>query len=278
MAEHEITGPSTEVVLALRDVHKAFDDHSVLRGINLELHQHEVLTLLGASGSGKSLLLKTIVGLVEIDRGEILVGGEPVTTMDPAQIVALRQRVGIVFQSSALFDARSVGDNVAYGLEARGLEAPPPDEVAERVAWALALVGLRGTEALMPAELSGGMVRRVGIARTIALRPEVILYDDPTAGLDPINATRVARVIVRLRDALGVTSLVVTHDLRSAFAISDRLAFLHEGRIIADASVAAMRASTDPVVRDFLTGRQEGGSPARVGLPPGPPPTPRDPE
>jgi phospholipid/cholesterol/gamma-HCH transport system ATP-binding protein len=247
-----------EVVIALRDVHKAFDGHAVLRGVNLEVHRGEVLTLLGPSGSGKSVLLKTLIGLVPIDRGEIVVDGEVVSAMDAAQVLALRQRVGMVFQSSALFDARTVGENVAYGLEARGRDAPPAEEIAARVAWALRLVGLAGTEDLTPAQLSGGMVRRVGIARTIALRPSVILYDDPTAGLDPINTTRVARVIARLRSALGVTTVVVTHDLRTAFAISDRLAFLNEGRIIADASVAAMRDSRDPVVHDFLAGRLAG--------------------
>jgi len=249
---------SDEVVIALRDVHKAFGDNAVLRGINLEVHRGEVLTLLGPSGSGKSVLLKTIIGLMPVDRGEIVVDGEVVAAMKPARLFALRQRVGMVFQSSALFDARTVAENVAYGLEARGSDAPSAAEISERVTWALGLVGLPGIEDLTPAQLSGGMVRRVGIARTIVLRPSVILYDDPTAGLDPVNTTRVARVIARLGSALGLTSVVVTHDLRTAFAISDRLAFLYEGRILADASVAAMRANPNPVLHDFLTGRLAG--------------------
>jgi phospholipid/cholesterol/gamma-HCH transport system ATP-binding protein len=245
---------SAPVILRLRDVSKRFGDVEVLRSLDLDVRRGEILTLLGASGSGKSVLLKLIMRLLPLDRGEIVFDGAHVERMDTDALTAYRRRVGMVFQGGALFDSMTVAENLAYGPSALGRRVMSHDTVRSRVAWALAAVGMSETGDLKPEELSGGMRKRVSIARTIALKPEVILYDEPTTGLDPINAGRIGKLIVQLRKQLGVTSVIVTHDLQVAFKISDRLALLHDGHIAAVGSVAAVRASLDPVVKGFLGG------------------------
>lgn len=242
-------------LFALSEVFKTFGETELFRGLNLEIAKGSVVTLLGASGSGKSVLLKMLNGLLRPDRGAVLFEGQHVETMKLKALETLRVRVGMVFQGAALFDSMTVTDNVAYGLRELSFVGMNQAEVDARVLWALAVVGLKDTGSLMPAELSGGMRKRAGIARAIALKPEVILYDDPTAGLDPINAGRIARMIALLRQRSGITSILATNDLRTAFAVSDTLALLHEGMVEQSGPVAHMRASTNPIVRDFLSGR-----------------------
>lgn len=225
------------------------------RGLNLEVYKGEALTIMGGSGVGKSVMLKMLIGLLPVDSGEIIFDGERVNEMTPQQLQRLRQRVGMVFQGAALFDSITVGDNVAYGLREHYARTMSEQEIRERVAWALASVGLPGIEWMRPADLSGGMRKRVGVARTIALRPEVILYDEPTTGLDPINTARINQLILRLKRQLNITSIVVTHDMSTAFTVSDRLAFVHKGVIAEVGTREQIRNSPNPLLQDFIQGR-----------------------
>jgi phospholipid/cholesterol/gamma-HCH transport system ATP-binding protein len=212
------------------------------------------MVIIGFSGSGKSVALKHVVGLLHPDAGDVIVDGRAVSALDRAGLTALRRDIGFVFQFAALFDSMTVADNVALGLMRRGLS---DEELAERVAEALALVDLTGIDAKLPAELSGGMRKRVGIARAIALRPRYLLYDEPTTGLDPVTAAVMDRLMVRTRAHLGVTGIVVTHDMRSAYAVGDRIAMLYEGRVRQVGTVPEIQATGDPVVRQFIEGRPE---------------------
>jgi phospholipid/cholesterol/gamma-HCH transport system ATP-binding protein len=212
----------------------------------------QTLVLLGYSGSGKSVALKHIVGLLEPDAGQVAVDGQVVHDLDRDALAALRARIGYVFQFAALLDSMTVYDNVALGLRSRGL--PEPD-VRQRVALALGLVGLPETGDHFPAELSGGMRKRVGVARAIALEPSYILYDEPTTGLDPVTSAVIDELILQTHDTLGITGLIVTHDLRSAFHVADRIAMLYEGRVRQVGTVDEIRATDDPVVRQFIEGR-----------------------
>lgn len=239
-------------MIAFEDVHKAFGQHEVLRGFTLEVPEGETTVIIGGSGSGKSVALKHIVGLLTPDRGRVLVDGQDVATLEREELAALRSRIGYVFQFAALFDSMTVADNIRLGLARRGLS---PEEVEDRVGRSLALVELAGLEQKFPSELSGGMRKRVGIARAIALRPRYILYDEPTTGLDPVTSAMMDELMIRARQESGVTSVVVTHDMRSAFAVGDRIAMLHEGRVRMAGSVAEVRDTSDPVVRDFIEGR-----------------------
>jgi phospholipid/cholesterol/gamma-HCH transport system ATP-binding protein len=210
---------------------------------------------MGGSGVGKSVLLKLLIGLLRPDSGSILFKGQEITAMSGAESAGLRQQIGMLFQGAALFDSVSVGDNVAYGLREHFYKTMSAAEIQERVAWALSLVGLPGIEDMRPGDLSGGMKKRVGLARAIAVRPEVVLYDEPTTGLDPINTTRINHLITGLKRAVSITSIVVTHDMASAFTISDRLAMVHRGRIIATGTPDEFNKMTDPRVADFIHGR-----------------------
>ena len=194
------------------------------------------------------------MGLLHPDAGDVIVDGQAVSTLDRDALTALRRGIGYVFQFAALFDSMTVAENVAMGLRRRGLS---DEEIEDRVREALALVDLSGTEERLPAELSGGMRKRVGIARAIALRPRYILYDEPTTGLDPVTAAVMDRLMVRAREHLGVTGVVVTHDMRSAYSVGDRVAMLYEGRIRQVGTVAEIQATEDPVVRQFIEGRPE---------------------
>ncbi len=234
------------------DLAKAFDDRPVLTGLTLDVRDGETMVIIGYSGTGKSVALKLVVGLLQPDAGDVLVDGRGVSGLGRDGLRQLRREIGFVFQFAALFDSMIVAENVALGLTRRGLSE---EQVDERVAEALALVDLTGTGGRMPAELSGGMRKRVGIARAIALRPRYVLYDEPTTGLDPVTAAVIDRLLVRARQQLGVTSVVVTHDLRSAYTVGDRIAMLYEGRIRQVGTVAEIQASEDPVVRQFIEGR-----------------------
>ena len=241
-------------MIEFQDVHKAFEDQAVLRGLSLEIRDAETVVIIGYSGTGKSVALKHIVGLLHPDAGDVIVDGRAVSTLDRDGMTALREGIGYVFQFAALFDSLTVAENLALGLRRRGLG---DDEIEERVREALALVDLSGTEDRMPAELSGGMRKRVGIARAIALRPRYILYDEPTTGLDPVTSAVIDRLMVRTREHTGVTGVVVTHDMRSAYTVGDRIAMLYEGRIRQVGSVEEIQQTEDPVVRQFIEGRPE---------------------
>ncbi len=243
-------------MIEFRGVSKRFGDKVVLDDFSLAIPEGETTVLLGYSGTGKSVALKHIVGLIEPDAGDVLVDGELVNRLEYDELMLLRARIGYVFQFAALFDSLSVGENLALGLRRRGLREA---EVEARVAESLRLVELEGAEERYPVELSGGMRKRVGIARAIALRPRYILYDEPTTGLDPVTTAAMDDLMVRARRELGATSVVVTHDIRSAFAVADRIAFLHQGRIRRVGSTAEFRETTDPLVREFLEGRPAAG-------------------
>ena len=238
-------------MIQLDGLTKSFGPKRVLDGVTLEVPDGENTVIIGYSGSGKSVTLKCIVGLIEPDGGQVVIDGVVVQEMSREELAELRGRIGYVFQFAALFDSMTVAENIALGLVKRGLD---PDAIAERTAESLNVVELSGTEDKYPAELSGGMRKRVGIARAIALKPRYILYDEPTSGLDPVTSAVIDQLMVRTRD-LGVTGLVVTHDMRSAFCVGDRIAMLHEGRIRQVGTKAELQATTDPVVRQFIEGR-----------------------
>jgi phospholipid/cholesterol/gamma-HCH transport system ATP-binding protein len=243
-------------VILLDRLAKSFGAKRVLRGVTLEVPDGQNTVMIGASGSGKSVTLKLIVGLIEPDAGAVRVDGEVVHEMDRRRLAELRGTIGYVFQFAALFDSMTVAENIRLGLVKRGHDE---GVIRARIEESLAVVELSGVEDKYPAELSGGMRKRVGIARAIALKPRYILYDEPTTGLDPVTSAVMDQLMIRTRD-LGVTGLVVTHDMRSAFSVGDRVAMLHEGAIRQVGTVAEIQATDDPVVRQFIEGRP--GSPA----------------
>jgi len=255
--------------IELRGLRKSFRGKSVLRGIDLVIREGETFTILGGSGSGKSVCLKHMIGLLKPDGGRVVVFGRDITDLREDELVDVRKALSMVFQSAALFDSLSVFENVAYPL--REHRDWPEARIAERVATCLEAVGLPGSEALLPAELSGGMRKRVGVARAIALEPRAILYDEPTTGLDPANQRRIGELIVALQNRLRITSVVVTHELELCFAISNRVALLKDGRIAACGTADEIRRSADPDVVAFLSGSRdphEQGS-ARAPIPTG---------
>ena len=237
----------------VRGLRKAFGRNRVLDGLDLDIFAGEVVTIIGESGSGKSILLKAMMGLIEVDSGTIRFDGEEVTDDTEQQWTQTRRRIGMLFQESALFDSLNVFENVAYALYEQTTMGE--EEITTRVAETLTLVGLSGIEAMAPSDLSGGMRKRVALARAVAVRPEVVFYDEPAEGLDPINVTRVNRLLLGLQKSLNVTSVVVTHNLKAAFAISDRLALIHDGEVAATGEPEAFLDSDDPVVREFIGDR-----------------------
>jgi phospholipid/cholesterol/gamma-HCH transport system ATP-binding protein len=242
-------------IFSIRAVTKSFDDHAVLRGVSFELFPQEILAILGPSGCGKSILLKMMIGLIEPDAGEVLFEGQSVSKMPLAARTELRRRVGMVFQYGALFDSMSVRDNVMYGLREHYAHTLSEKEKEDRVRGALTVVGLAGTEELLPASLSGGMKKRAGVARTIACRPEVVLYDEPTMGLDPINTTRIGQLIRALAREMNITSVMVTHDMKLAFEAADRVIVIDEGTVLGDGTPEFIQHHSDPRVRGFIEGR-----------------------
>ena len=241
--------------IELRDVHRAFGSNEVLRGFSIMAEEGETLVVMGQSGSGKSVMLKHIVGLLVPDRGTVWVDGAEVNRLERKELFELRCKVGYVFQFAALFDSMTIAENVGMGL--RRIQGTTTDQIRERVAECLALVDLEGFESRLPAELSGGQQKRAGIARAIATRPKYLLYDEPTSGLDPVTKAVIDRLILRMRHLVGVTGLVITHDVESAYRVGDRIAMLHEGRCRFVGTPDEVQGTDDPVVKGFIEGRPE---------------------
>ena len=236
-------------LVEIRGLAKHFGDNRVLESVDLDVREGEVITVIGPSGSGKTVLLKCLIGLFRLDGGTLRFQDRELQDLSEPEWTPIRRDIGMSFQEYALFDSMTVGDNVAYGLREQRVAEP---EVQTRISEALEAVGLGGIEHMRPKELSGGMKKRVGLARAMALRPKVMIYDEPTEGLDPINVTRVNRLLLSLRVRFGVTSIVVTHNMASTFAISDRIALLHEGRIAVVGSPDELRRSTDPRLEHYV--------------------------
>lgn len=243
-----------EAVISLRQLNITFGTHTVLDNIDLDVYKGETLAVLGPSGTGKSMVLRSMIGLLEPNGGQIFIQGEDVSGLDEDGWNRLRMKMGMVFQYSALFDFLTVGENVAFGL--RQHTDKSDEEIQGIVTQMLDLVGLPGTQDLYPAELSGGMKKRVGLARAIAVNPEIVLYDEPTAGLDPIMSRNISRLIKKTQEQLHVTSVLVTHDMQSAFYAADRVAMLYEGHIVAIGTAEDMKNSTNPIVKAFIEGRE----------------------
>ena len=240
-------------MIRLDDVYKSFGSKHVLEGFTLEVDEGETMVIIGYSGTGKSVAIKHIVGLLCPDRGSVVVDGLEVPDLSREALYELRARIGYVFQFAALFDSLTVGENVAMAL--RKMRTLTEAQIQDRVRESLALVDLPDTESKYPAELSGGMRKRVGIARAIAKRPKYILYDEPTTGLDPVTSAVIDELMIRMRDRLGVTSVVITHDMRSAYSVGTRIAMLYEGRVRQVGTVEEIRNTDDPVVRQFIEGK-----------------------
>ncbi len=246
-------------MIIFRDLRKGFGSKSVLEGFSLEIKEGETMAIIGYSGSGKSVALKHIVGILTPDSGHVEVDGSVVDDLDAKALRALRSTIGYVFQFSALFDSMTVADNIALGLKRQGLAER---EIIERIEESLALVDLTGTDETYPVELSGGMRKRVGIARAIALRPKYILYDEPTTGLDPVTTAMMDELMIRVREKLGVTGIAVTHDMKSAYKIADRIAMLYHGKVRHVGNIEETQRSHDAVVRQFIEGRPEAAADA----------------
>ena len=244
-----------EPIISFKHVKKAFGPKVIYSDLCCSVYEGETLVVMGGSGVGKSVMIKMLIRLLEADAGSITFDGQEVTTMDRDQLRVLRQRIAMLFQGAALFDSMSVGENVAYALHEHHRTTMSPKQVAERVDWALSLVDLPGIEEMRPADLSGGMKKRVALARSIALRPQVLLYDEPTTGLDPINIARVNHMINGLKRSIKVTSIVVTHDMGTAFDVADRMAMIHRGRVILEGTPDQFKNPSDPYVADFINGR-----------------------
>jgi phospholipid/cholesterol/gamma-HCH transport system ATP-binding protein len=239
-------------MIEVRNLHKRFDEQPVLDGVSFRIENGESVAIIGRSGCGKSVLLKHLIGLLKPDAGDVLIDGENIVPMDERQLLNVRRKFGMVFQGAALFDSMTVVENVAFALRRNALW--PEAEIAQRVARALAVVNLSGTENKNPAELSGGMRKRVGLARAIIYEPQIVLYDEPTTGLDPIVADSIDKLIMRVHRHLKVTTVVVTHDMRTARRVSQRVLMIHDSKIYASGVPDEFFASQDPVVRQFIDG------------------------
>jgi len=243
-------------MIQFEDVHKAFGRNRVLRGCTIDVRDGETLTIIGGSGSGKSVTLKLMLGLLKPDRGRILIDGQNITDMTEEKRSEVQRQFSYVFQGGALFDSMTVGENVAFGLQQLGRRRP--EEIEAIVREKLSVVGLQGIEGLKPSELSGGMRKRVAIARSIAMSPKYLFYDEPTTGLDPIMSDVINDLIIDLHRKLGQTGVVITHDMRSAYKISSRIAMLYEGKIVQADTPENIRNSADPLVKQFVTGSAQG--------------------
>ena len=253
-ASPEAAHRPVEPIIEFRHVQKAFGEKVVYRDLCFQVQPGETLVVMGGSGVGKSVMLKMLIGLLQPDSGSIRFRGKEVTAMGERELRGLRCQIAMLFQGAALFDSLTVGQNVAYALHEHHRDDMTEAQIQERVNWALSLVDMPGIERMSPADLSGGMRKRVGLARAIALKPEVLLYDEPNTGLDPINTARVNHMINGLKRTLNITSIVVTHDMSSAFAVADRMAMVHRGEIIAMGTPEEFRASADARVSDFING------------------------
>ena len=243
-------------MIEIRNLYKSFGGKQILNGMNLTVRRGETKVIIGRSGVGKSVLLKNIVGLIRPDAGSIKVNGIEVTNLEEREYNKIRMEIGLVFQGGALFDSMSVGENVAFVLnEFMNLDKKT---VRDRVADALGLVGLKDVEDMMPSQLSGGMKKRVSLARVLCMEPQIILYDEPTSEVDPITAAAINNLIISLRDKLKVTSIVVTHDMNSAYKVADSIAMFYRGQVIADGKPDDIRNSKHPVVQQFISGQAQG--------------------
>jgi phospholipid/cholesterol/gamma-HCH transport system ATP-binding protein len=243
-------------LIEIRGLSKRFGKKVVLDGLDLTVPRGKNTVVIGGSGTGKSVLIKCVVGLIRPDEGEILIDGEDITRMDEEELVRVRKKVGMLFQAAALFDSMDVGENVGFAL--RRLRKFPEARIRELVEEKLTMVGLWEIQRLMPAELSGGMKKRVGLARAIAAEPDILLYDEPTTGLDPIMADVINDLIIALRERLGVTSITITHDMASAYKVADQIAMLYKGKIIEVGTPDEIRNTGNPVVAQFVQGRAHG--------------------
>lgn len=250
-----VSADSSSPMIAVRSLKKKIGEQEILRGVDLEVRDGETLVLIGRSGGGKTVLLKHMIGLMEPDSGEILIHGQNIVGLNERQLGAIREKVGILFQGGALFDSMTVEDNIAFPLREAGER--DPKVVHSRIAEMLEVTEMEGHKDKMPESLSGGMKKRVGLARAIIRRPSCVLYDEPTAGLDPVVADSINRLIRCLQQRFGITSVVVTHDMKSAFDVADRIAYLHEGRVYFHGTPAELQQSTDALIQDFLLGRSE---------------------
>lgn len=243
-------------MIRINNLHKSFVGNRVLRGVNLEIKEGETITIIGGSGCGKSVLLKHIVGLLRSEVGEIEIDGQEITRLGMEELAEVQKKFGMLFQGAALFDSLTVGENISFGL--RMLTDLDEREIRRIVSEKLSLVGLEGIGQLMPAELSGGMKKRVALARAIATNPKYILYDEPSTGLDPIMADVINNLILDLQEKLNITSIVVTHDMVTAYKVSDRIAMLYQGRIEEIGTPEEIKETKNSVVRQFITGSSEG--------------------
>ncbi len=239
-------------MIEVQDVKKRFGPSQVLQGVTFSVARGEAITIIGRSGGGKSVLLKHLVGLLTPDSGEVRIDGQDIACLNERQLQPIRRKFGMLFQGAALFDSLTVEENVGFVLYREAKQSPK--EIAERVAEVLDLVGLNGIQKKKPAELSGGMRKRVGLARAVAYCPEILLYDEPTTGLDPISSDTIDQLIIRVVEKFKVTSIAVTHDMRSARRIGKRILMLHQGRIYADKTPDELFASTDPIISRFVNG------------------------
>jgi len=245
-----------ETMIEITNLHKSFGTMPVLRGVNLTVSKGESMTVIGGSGSGKSVLIKHIIGLLFPDRGQVAVDGQVLNKLDEQGLNEVRKKFGMLFQGAALFDSLTVWENVGFGLKQHTKMSD--QEIRVIATQKLALVGLKDVEDKMPVDLSGGMKKRVGLARAIAMDPQIILYDEPTTGLDPITADAINDLIIDLRKKLGVTSVSITHDMHSAYKISDRIAMLYKGEIQEIGTPDEIKGTTNPIVKQFITGSAVG--------------------
>lgn len=243
-------------MIEIQGLDKAFGEHKVLDGLSLKIKEGSTCVIIGRSGCGKSVLVKHIVGLLKPDNGKVLVDGKEVAKLNSKELNALRMKIGMVFQGGALFDSLSVGENVGFGLTEH--DGFTKKELSERVEESLSLVGLSGIQNLMPSQLSGGMKKRVALARAICIKPQILLYDEPTTGVDPITADAINGLIKGLHDKLKITSVAVTHDMKSAYRIADRIAMMYQGKIIAEGSPSDIQNTANPVVHQFINGLSKG--------------------
>ena len=243
-------------LIEVNDVHKSFAHNHVLRGLNLSVRQGESMVVIGGSGTGKSVLIKCIIGILSPDRGNIFVAGQDIGSLKEKDLYQLRKKFGMLFQAGALFDSMKVWENVGFGLLQH--TALSKIEVKKRAVEKLNLLGLHQIEDLMPSELSGGMRKRVSLARAIAMDPEILLYDEPTTGLDPIRADTINSLIVEMRKKIKVTSITITHDMVSAYKVGDRIAMLYQGKIIEVGTPDEIKNSSSAIVQQFIQGKAEG--------------------
>ena len=244
-----------KVKISIQNIHKSFKGKKILNNIKLDIYDKEIMYIIGKSGAGKSVLLKNIAGIMRPDNGKILIDSDNLNDLNGKNILKIRRKIGVLFQMAALFDSMTVFDNVAFTL--KRFTRKSDAEIKEIVAEKLRLVGLRQVEDKYPAELSGGMQKRVGLARAIALQPEIVLYDEPTTGVDPISASAVNDMILLLNKELGVTSVVISHDIHSTFKVAHRVAMLYNGNFILSGEPNIFKKSDDPVIQQFIEGKAE---------------------